>query len=521
MKTNRDLCITVRIACCIVGIFCLPGEAGAAGNQTHVDVTVDWKKVTGESKTAITIQVCPEPPMRRGTATHRNVFESLRDLKVSYARLQPWYPYPRLSMAALEPPQAGKTSWDFSLIDPIVLDFYAAAEGRPIMLNMAIPAWLFKGPRHQYPDDPDEIDWAYESRPDVGTEFGDPSFGEAVGYFTRVAQWYIKGGFTDEYGKRLESGHRLKIDYWEVLNEQEETRMEGHKLDPQVYTAFYDALVSKLKALDPEMKFSGLALGNGENLHYFEYFLNKKNHQPGIPLDMVSYHKYFVATTGRTLAERQERMLASADAFFRTVHRIELIRRRLSPGTRTFVSELGLFWGEEFDDVGLRMAGKKIPVRDPKIPDEFWPLGGSLWAYGFLGLVREGVDLVAAAELVDYPSQLAGTNLLDWNTGKPNAVYRVVKLLHDELPPGAKLLQTTIEGSGLAAQGFDTPQGRKILLINKTMQPMSVRIEDASTAFVRTVDKTTGSAAPRVDKLTKDGLDLQPMATAIVSWRNL
>ena len=35
----------------------------------------------------------------------------------------PWLPYPRLVVAELEPPTGTKTSWDFSLIDPLTRDF--------------------------------------------------------------------------------------------------------------------------------------------------------------------------------------------------------------------------------------------------------------------------------------------------------------------------------------------------------------------------------------------------------------
>ena len=37
-----------------------------------------------------------------------------------YARYAPWLPYPRLGVAELEPQRDSRTSWDFSLIDPIV-----------------------------------------------------------------------------------------------------------------------------------------------------------------------------------------------------------------------------------------------------------------------------------------------------------------------------------------------------------------------------------------------------------------
>jgi len=91
--------------------------------QDPVKLTVRWDKVTRVSKTTPTLQVVVNPPLRRGTAVHDGAFKSLADLQADYVRYVPWLPYPRLGVAELEPPKDGKTSWDFSLIDPMTIDF--------------------------------------------------------------------------------------------------------------------------------------------------------------------------------------------------------------------------------------------------------------------------------------------------------------------------------------------------------------------------------------------------------------
>ena len=63
-----------------------------------------------------------------------------------------------------------------------------------------------------------------------------------------------------------------------------------------------------------------------------------------------------------------------------------------------------------------------------------------MWAYTYAHLAEIGVDIVGAAELIDYPGQFAATTLVDWETGKPNARYWVVKLLHDNFGPGTNSL---------------------------------------------------------------------------------
>jgi hypothetical protein len=106
--------------------------------------------------------------MLRTSPIHDQIFAALKQLSVDYARLQPWYPYPRLAVAELEP---GK--WDFTLMDQIMEDFMQATAPKPVVMNIStIPQWMFRTPEPvTYPEDPAEIYWAYEQ----GTELRDPS----------------------------------------------------------------------------------------------------------------------------------------------------------------------------------------------------------------------------------------------------------------------------------------------------------------------------------------------------------
>lgn len=185
--------------------------------QTPENVRVNWNRVMAVSKSTATLQVVVNPPLRRGSAIHDRVFQGLKDLKCDYVRYVPWLPYPRLGVAELEPPRDGKTSWDFSLIDPMTEDFLNATSGHSVILNFStIPQWMFRTEKPvSYPADPDQVIWNYTQ----GTELRDPSMKEVADYYARLVSWYTQGGFTDEYGNRHESGHHFKIDYWEVLNE--------------------------------------------------------------------------------------------------------------------------------------------------------------------------------------------------------------------------------------------------------------------------------------------------------------
>ncbi|MGH9401908.1 MAG: hypothetical protein ACRD2P_07370 [Terriglobia bacterium] len=203
-------------------------------------VTVNWDKVTGASKTTPTLQVVVNPPLRRGSAIHNRDFEALHNLGADYVRYVPWLPYPKLAVAELEPPANGKTSWDFSLIDPMMEDFMDATAGRSVIINFStIPQWMWKTPKPvPYPADPNQVTWRYEQ----GTELVDPTMKQVADYYGRLVSWYTRGGFKDEYGREHKSDHHYKIAYWEILNEVD----FEHRMSPEFYTHLYDAIAGAI-----------------------------------------------------------------------------------------------------------------------------------------------------------------------------------------------------------------------------------------------------------------------------------
>jgi hypothetical protein len=142
------------------------------------------------------------------------------------------------------------------------------------------------------------------------TELRDPTGKELGDYFGRLVSWYTNGGFTDENGKRHESGNHYTFPFWEVLNEIE----AEHHTTPEDYTKRYDAIVEGIHKVSPQTKFMGLALAfAGGNPRYYEYFLDPKNHKKGIPLDFISFHLASPArqnlTDGSTLSSTRRRDL--------------------------------------------------------------------------------------------------------------------------------------------------------------------------------------------------------------------
>jgi len=454
-----------------------------------VNVGVKWEKVITVSKCTPTLQEVVNPPLRPGSKIHDRVYMALKELGADYVRYVPWLPYPKLGVAELEPPKDGKTSWDFSLIDPMMEDVMNAQAGHSVVINFStIPQWMFKTDKPvAYPADPDQVTWDYEQ----GTEFRDPTLKEVGDYYARLVSWYTQGGFTDEFGKRHDSGHHYKIDNWEVLNE-----VDGeHNMTPQTYTKVYDAIVEAIHRVDPRISFVGMGLG-GEPREFIEYFLNHKNHKPGIPIPMISYHFYAVPSVDETPEIMEHTYWDQADRFLSVVSYIQGIRERLSPETKTDTDELGSISAEDLTQ------GEPGHVFKP-IPNSFWNLCGSMYAYLYVELAKRGVEVAGESQLVGYPTQFPSVSLVDWDTGQPNARFWVLKLLRDNFGPGDKLVETDCKNPFVYVQGFVAPDGKhKFLILNKRNRAFNVALPGAEGAQVQVVDQTTNFQPPAFNTLS-------------------
>ncbi len=490
-------------ACCLTGLSAFAQTAGRP-----IEIKVDWNKVELVSKSTATLQVVVNPMLRQGSPIHDGSFAALKQLGANYVRYVPWEPYPRLAVAELEPPTPEKTSWDFSLIDPMTKDFLEATDGHSTVMNFStIPTWLFKTDKPvTYPADPNQVVWDYTQ----GTDLKDPSGKQLGEYYGRIVSWYTRGGFKDENGKEHKSGYHYKFPVWEVLNEVD----FEHHTTPEKYNIEYDAIVQAIHAVSPDTKFVGLALAMpSDNPKWFEYFLNPANHKPGIPLDYVSYHFYATPVASEDITNWQYTFFNQADRFLATTRYIEAIRKRLSPNTKTDTDELGVILptdGEEINDKGRPHADH--------IPKLYWNAAGSLYAYLYIELAKMGIDVIGESQLVGYPSQFPSVSMMDWNTAKPNARYWVLKLIKDNFQPGDKLVETKLDSSdAIDVQSFITPQGKKLLLVNKRAKPAEVALPSDARVSVATVDENTGEGETRVEQLTGPTLTLAPFAVSVVS----
>jgi hypothetical protein len=495
---------TVKASGCarflIVAVACAGFVALAHGQQT-AQLTIHWDKQMVTSKTTPTLQVVVNPPLRPGEALSEASYKAVKELGADYVRYVPWLPYPRLAVAELEPPTAKKTSWDFSVIDPMTKDFLAATDGHPTVMNFSTsPAWLYKTDKPvAYPDDPNKVFWDYTQ----GTELRDPTGKELGDYYARLVSWYVNGGFTDEKGVRHDSGYHYKFAVWEVLNEVE----SEHKMTPEQYTARYDAIVAAIHRVSPGTKFMGLALAGENNPAYFEYFLNHAHHKAGIPLDYISYHFYAGPSATQTIEDWQYTFFDQANGFLSRVHYIEGIRRRLSPETKTDLDELGVILPTD------NKAGDDVPP-----PAAYWNLAGSLYAYLYIETSKLGIDVVGESQMVGVPTQFPSVSMMDWTRNLPDARFWVLKLIKDSFHPGDQLVETHINSNDVAAQAFLTPRGRRLLLANKRDWKIAVPVADVEKAGVVTVDAQTGDGPARAVKPVDGKITLEPFAVTVVSW---
>jgi len=468
---------------------------------------IKWDQTQMISKTALTLQVVVNPPLRRGSSTHDSIFAALQALGCDYVRYVPWLPYPRLGVAELQPPTHEKTFWDFSVIDPMTLDFLNATKGHSVILNFStIPQWMYKTDQPvTYPDDPYTVFWNYTQ----GSVPRDTTYGEIANYYARLYSWYTKGGFTDELGKRHESGYHYDVPYWEVLNEVD----FEHGNTPQSYTRLYDAVTNAIKKESPTTQFVGMALAFPDRPEWFEYFLDPRHHKNGTPLDMISYHFYAIGSTEKGADVMQYTFWDQAEGFLKEVKFIESIRKRLSPTTKTTIDELGSILDNDND----------IPDRKTPIPDTYWNLSGALYAYTYLALAHMGIDVVGESQLVGYPTQYPSVSMINWKTGQPNARYRVLKLLKDNFGPGDTFVDSWMTGNepnapdALTAQAVVTAKGKKLLLINKRNKTVKVVVPAAfKGARISVVDPSTKDEKPREFTADESAIELKPFAVVVI-----
>ncbi len=485
--------------------------ANASVVTPRASVSVDWNRVIRMSRTVPTTQHLGSAYTLRNHRLNKALLRDLRDLHTNNTRVQLWYPLVRQAVAELKPPTSSRTFWDFRYMDQTVTDFFKYTSGRHNVNIGTIPEWMFKTSAPvSYPDDPGATDYNYEQG--TGLQLRDPSGRQFAQYEAHVFEWYTKGGFTDELERYHRSGYHFKIDYWGVLNEP---TLE-HGFTVQQYTRIYDAVTATIKRIDPKIQFIGPELAVYSK-DWAEYFLNPRNHRKSTPLDWFSLHNYPIGGNTPTMwqAEFFTGPLvfgAPSDRFAQQLRELISIRDRLSPHTKIALDELGTF-----DLAGGSPASTtaRYSVYNPL----YWVASGANFASNFMTAERLGIQLISMTQMLGYPDQSESTTMVNWNTGQPNAHYRVLELINDDFKPGDALVATKSSSPLVLALAAESRSGRKVLLVNSSHVSVRVVVRvgtKGSSSTVSVVDQHSGEQPPRTENVLHGTLTLAPFATAVV-----
>lgn len=165
---------------------------------------------------------------------HDNAWASLKALQADLVRFVPWFPYPKMGVAELDPPTASKTSWNFVDVSPQLEDFMDAVYGQnhTVVLNFATqPCWLFGDAANKtqdcsYPANRDETFLGYLRG--NRANLLDPTAKDLASYYARLLSWIVKGEFVDENGVKHTGGpaysrfNRKNGHVWELFNEADD-----------------------------------------------------------------------------------------------------------------------------------------------------------------------------------------------------------------------------------------------------------------------------------------------------------
>lgn len=102
---------------------------------------------------------------------------------------------------------------------------------------------------------------------------------------------------------------------------------------------------------------------------------------------MISYHFYAIGSS-RTDPSSYESFFTQLDTFTIEVQQIEIIRKSLSPETRTTIDELGVILPDDNNPSA------------PLFPLIYWNAAAAFYAYSWAKLSRYGIDVVGHSQLV-------------------------------------------------------------------------------------------------------------------------
>ena len=118
------------------------------------------------------------------------------------------------------------------------------------------------------------------------------------------------------------------------------------------------------------------------------------------------------------------------------------------------------------------------------------------------------------------PAFTQASPMMNWDNGKPNPRYWVLKLIRDNFVPGDKIVQTKSFSMNhpVYAEGFVNAEGkRKVLLVNLRNNDVDVRIPGSKGGSEQFVDEVTGENPPRTESLGNETVSLKGFSVTVVN----
>ena len=534
--------LTLTLLMAILHVLLIPlfDSSHRPANRSCLHVQI-IDRVQAVSKTTATLQVVANPLLNAQTSpVASQIFQQLRDMPADLVRYVPWFPYPQMGVAELEPPAGGSTSWHFCnpLVQLLNDTFQAvtASNGRIVINFSAQPTWMFNTTDWPYPKDPNQVVWEYP-RGHVRRN----TVALVAQYYGRLASWVVHGYFWDELGRKIEGGPAWgqNVTHWEVFNEPE---ME-HELSWQEYNLLYDAIVREIRLATgkvTDITFVGMALAGHREWNYWKGFLTPSNHDPdvrdAIANGMASFHWYGRISSRTNLSTFVE-PFSQLPKFLEEIDQIIDIRNELSPNTQLALNEVGVI---PVDD--------NLVDSDP-LPPVYYNMAAAVYTVLVSELSIKGVDLVGSSQLSGFPvlpewnltdAQFPGVSMTNWTTGNGNPRYWALKLYNEYLGHGDQILfsNSTRSSSSYYQKEYDQvyvqaritakDQHYAWIVVNPTLEQQSVTLvlpkikqRSGTEVFVSIVDESTHDDPWKEITIMTTGvrpavtLDLERFAVAI------
>ena len=133
-------------------------------------------------------------------------------------------------------------------------------------------------------------------------------------------------------------------------------------------------------------------------------------------------------------------------------------------------------------------------------------------------LAKLGIDVVGESQLVGYPTQFPSVTMVDWNTGSPNARFQVLKLMHDNMGPGDRIIALNtdpiFDAQPIAASAYIRNGVRKVFLINRRAASASIELPGVAGG-----SNASGRSGER-QRADPAGKDLGPPRSRLVGLRS-